>query len=112
MSAIEVRGLRKSYGAAEALHGIDFTHEEGEVLALLGPNGAGKTTTVEILEGYRARSAGDVRVLGEDPGRAGPSFRARIGIVLQSSAVYPSLSVLEMLELFAGYYPAPRDPTR
>ena len=80
------------------------------MLALLGPNGAGKTTTVEILEGYRKRSAGEVRVLGEDPDRAGPAFRARIGIVLQSSAVYPSLSVLEMLELFAGYYPAPRDP--
>jgi ABC-2 type transport system ATP-binding protein len=110
LSAIEVRGLRKSYGSLEALHGIDFTHEEGEVLALLGPNGAGKTTTVEILEGYRERSAGEVLVLGEDPGRAGPSFRARIGIVLQSSAVYPTLSVAEMLELFAGYYPAARDP--
>ncbi len=109
MSAIEVRGLRKSYGAVEALRGIDFTHEEGEVLALLGPNGAGKTTTVEILEGYRKRSAGEVRVLGEDPEQTGPAFRARIGIVLQSSAVYPTLSVSEMLELFAGYYPAARD---
>jgi ABC-2 type transport system ATP-binding protein len=109
LSAIEVRGLRKSYGSVEALHGIDFTHEEGEVLALLGPNGAGKTTTVEILEGYRARSAGDVRVLGEDPGKAGPDFRARIGIVLQSSAVYPHLDVREMVELFAGYYPKSRD---
>jgi ABC-2 type transport system ATP-binding protein len=110
LSAIQVRALRKSYGAVEALHGIDFTHEEGEVLALLGPNGAGKTTTVEILEGYRKRSAGEVRVLGEDPERAGPAFRARIGIVLQSSAVYPTLTVAEMLGLFAGYYPAARDP--
>jgi ABC-2 type transport system ATP-binding protein len=110
LSAIEVRGLRKSYGAVEALHGIDFSHEEGEVLALLGPNGAGKTTTVEILEGYRSRSAGEVRVLGEDPERAGPAFRARIGIVLQSSAVYPTLTVSEMLELFAGYYPRAAKP--
>jgi ABC-2 type transport system ATP-binding protein len=109
LSAIEVRGLRKSYGPVGALHGIDFTHEEGEVLALLGPNGAGKTTTVEILEGYRQRSAGEVRVLGVDPGRAGPAFRARIGIVLQSSAVYPSLNVAEMVELFAGYYPRSRE---
>ncbi|HEX2505234.1 MAG TPA: ABC transporter ATP-binding protein [Gaiellaceae bacterium] len=110
MTAIEVRGLRKAYGAFEALHGIDFTHEEGEVLALLGPNGAGKTTTVEILEGYRKRSGGEVLVLGEDPELAGPSFRGRIGIVLQSSAVYPTLTVSEMLELFAGYYPSAREP--
>ncbi|HEY7196351.1 MAG TPA: ABC transporter ATP-binding protein [Gaiellaceae bacterium] len=109
MTAIEVRGLRKSYGSLQALHGIDFTHEEGEVFALLGPNGAGKTTTVEILEGYRKRDAGEVRVLGEDPGKAGAAFRARIGIVLQSSAVYPNLSVEEMLQTFAGYYPAARD---
>ena len=79
------------------------------MFALLGPNGAGKTTTVEILEGYRKRDGGEVRVLGEDPGRAGPAFRARIGIVLQSSAVYPTLSVREILDLFAGYYPHPRD---
>jgi ABC-2 type transport system ATP-binding protein len=110
VSAIEVRGLRKSYGATEVLHGIDFTHEAGEVFALLGPNGAGKTTTVEILEGYRERSGGEVRVLGDDPARAGASFRERIGIVLQSSAVYPTLSVREMLELFAGYYAHARDP--
>ena len=110
MTAIEVRGLKKSYGATEVLHGVDFTHEVGEVFALLGPNGAGKTTTVEILEGYRPRSGGDVRVLDEDPGKAGSDFRARIGIVLQSSAVYPTLSVREHLELFAGYYPHARDP--
>ncbi len=110
VSAIAVSGLRKSYGAREVLHGISFTVEAGEVFALLGPNGAGKTTTVEILEGYRSRDGGDVRVLGEDPGRAGSAYRARIGIVLQSSAVYPLLSVREIVALFAGYYPSPRRP--
>ncbi len=108
MTAIDVSGLRKSYGAREVLHGISFGVEVGEVFALLGPNGAGKTTTVEILEGYRRRDGGSVRVLGDDPQRAGSSFRERIGIVLQSSAVYPVLSVHEILELFAGYYPKPR----
>ncbi|HXV56985.1 MAG TPA: ABC transporter ATP-binding protein [Gaiellaceae bacterium] len=110
MSAIAVSGLRKTYGRRVALHGISFTVEPGEVFALLGPNGAGKTTTVEILEGYRPRDAGEVEVLGADPGRAGAAFRARIGIVLQSSAVYPHLSVHELVALFAGYYPSPRRP--
>jgi ABC-2 type transport system ATP-binding protein len=110
VSAIEVSGLRKSYGAREVLHGISFTVEAGEVFAFLGPNGAGKTTTVEILEGYRKREGGDVRVLGEDPGRAGSAYRAKIGIVLQSSAVYPLLNVREIVALFAGYYPSPRRP--
>jgi ABC-2 type transport system ATP-binding protein len=110
VSAIEVRDLRKSYGSREVLHGLDFGVEAGEVFALLGPNGAGKTTAVEVLEGYRRRDAGEVLVLGEDPERAGRAFRARIGIVLQSSAVYPALTVGETLELFAAYYPAPRDP--
>ena len=104
MSAIEVSGLKKSYGPREVLHGVSFRVEAGEVFALLGPNGAGKTTTVEILEGYRRRDDGVVSVLGADPARAGSEFRARIGIVLQSSAVYPLLSVREILELFAGYY--------
>jgi ABC-2 type transport system ATP-binding protein len=108
--AIEVAGLRKSYGQREVLHAIDFAVERGEVFALLGPNGAGKTTTVEILEGYRSRDGGAVSVLEEDPARAGGGFRARIGIVLQSSAVYPSLTVTEILALFAGYYPGPRKP--
>jgi ABC-2 type transport system ATP-binding protein len=107
-AAIEVGGLRKSYGGREVLHGISFAVSPGEVFALLGPNGAGKTTTVEILEGYRRRDGGEVRVLGEDPGRAGSAFRARIGIVLQSSAVYQLLTVREIVELFAGYYPTPR----
>ena len=109
MSAIEVSGLKKSYGAREVLHGVGFRVEAGEVFALLGPNGAGKTTTVEILEGYRGREEGTVQVLGTDPARAGSDFRARIGIVLQSSAVYPLLSVREILELFAGYYERARD---
>src|SRR5688572_20066558 len=101
VSAIEVSGLRKSYGSHEVLHGVSFEVRTGEVFALLGPNGAGKTTTVEILEGYRNRDAGEVRVLGNDPGSAGSAFRARIGIVLQSSAVYPLLTVRETLDLFA-----------
>ncbi len=109
MSAIEVRGLRKSYGAREVLHGIDFDVEAGEIFALLGPNGAGKTTTVEILEAYRRRDGGEVRVLGCDPEQAASAFRARVGIVLQSSAVYPNLTVRETLELFAGYFPKARD---
>jgi ABC-2 type transport system ATP-binding protein len=110
VSVISVSGLVKSYGRQEVLHGISFAVEAGEVFGLLGPNGAGKTTTVEILEGYRGRDAGDVRVLGQDPGGARSDFRARIGIVLQSSAVYPLLSVRETLDLFAGYYPRPRRP--
>ena len=109
MSAIEVSGLLKSYGPREVLHGVSFRVEPGEVFALLGPNGAGKTTTVEILEGYRGRDGGEVAVLGTDPSRGGSDFRARIGIVLQSSAVYPLLSVREILDLFAGYYQHARD---
>jgi ABC-2 type transport system ATP-binding protein len=108
VSVISVSGLARAYGRHEVLRGISFAVEPGEVFGLLGPNGAGKTTTVEILEGYRGRDGGDVRVLGQDPGGAGPDFRARIGIVLQSSAVYPVLSVRETLDLFAGYYPHPR----
>jgi ABC-2 type transport system ATP-binding protein len=107
VSAIAVSDLRKSYGQREVLHGLSFTVESGEVFALLGPNGAGKTTTVEILEGYRRRDGGAVSVLGEDPERGGRDFKARIGIVLQSSAVYYLLSVREIVELFAGYYPHP-----
>jgi ABC-2 type transport system ATP-binding protein len=110
VSAIVVSDLRKSYGQREVLHGLTFTVETGEVFALLGPNGAGKTTTVEILEGYRRRDGGEVRVLGEDPGRGGSAFKARIGIVLQSSAVYHLLDVRELVALFAGYYPRPRPP--
>ncbi len=108
MTAIAVRDLRKSYGALEAVRGIGFEVERGEVFGLLGPNGAGKTTTVEILEGYRRRDAGEVEVLGVDPAKAGGDWRERIGVVLQSSAMYETLTVGEMLELFAGYYRQPR----
>jgi ABC-2 type transport system ATP-binding protein len=108
MYAIEVSGLHKSYGSLEAVRGVDFEIEEGEVFGLLGPNGAGKTTTVEILEGYRKRDAGDVRVLGSDPERPGPDFRERIGVVLQASQLWPNLSVRETHAIFAGYYRAPR----
>ena len=107
--AIEVHGLRKAYGGHEAVRGIDFTVHRGEVFGLLGPNGAGKTTTVEILEGYRARSAGEVRVLGLDPGARSSELRERVGIVLQSCGIYRHLSVREAVEHWAGLYPAPRD---
>jgi ABC-2 type transport system ATP-binding protein len=107
-AAIEVTELRKSYRAVEVLRGISFSIAEGEVFGLLGPNGAGKTTTVEILEGYRSRDGGSVSVLGLDPGRATSAWRERVGVVLQSSSLYPNLSVRESLALFAGYYSAPR----
>jgi ABC-2 type transport system ATP-binding protein len=109
MYAIEVSGLRKAYGSLEAVRGVDFQIEEGEVFGLLGPNGAGKTTTVEILEGYRKRDAGEVRVLGSDPERPGPDFRERIGVVLQQSELWPNLTVREIHAIFAGYYRSPRD---
>ena len=108
MTAIAVRELRKSYGSLEAVRGIDFHVERGEVFGLLGPNGAGKTTTVEILEGYRKRDGGEVEVLGTDPALARGDWRERIGVVLQSSAMYETLTVTEMLRLFAGYYREPR----
>ncbi len=108
MTAIVVDGLRKSYGALEAVRGISFTVEEGEVFGLLGPNGAGKTTTIEILEGYRNRDGGDVTVLGIDPHGGGRKLRERVGLVLQEAAVPPMLSVTEIVELYRGYYPAPR----
>ena len=109
MSAIAVRDLRKSYGAYEALRGVSFEIEEGEVFGLLGPNGAGKTTTIEILEGYRTRDGGEVDVLGFDPERAASVFRERIGVVLQQSQLWPNLTVAETHRMFAGYYEHPRD---
>jgi ABC-2 type transport system ATP-binding protein len=106
--AISVRGLRKRYGDLEAVKGVDLEVGRGEVFALLGPNGAGKTTIVEILEGYRDRTAGEVFVLGEDPARRSVALRRRVGIVLQSTGVDPFLTVRETVEEFAGYYPRPR----
>ena len=104
---IEVRGLRKSYGNVEAVRGIDLNVYGGEVFALLGPNGAGKTTTVEILEGHRNRTAGEVSVLGHDPGLNNRDLKQRIGIVLQTTGVEPYLTVQETIDLFRGYYPHP-----
>jgi ABC-2 type transport system ATP-binding protein len=108
-AAIVARDLRKSYGSVEALHGVSFEVAEGEVFGLLGPNGAGKTTTVEILEGYRQRDAGEVSVLGYDPGTAPRELRERIGVVLQHSELTPLLTVREVHRMFAGYYGQPRD---
>jgi ABC-2 type transport system ATP-binding protein len=105
---ISIKGLRMSYGSTEAVRGIDLEVERGEVFAFLGPNGAGKTTTVEILEGYRRRTGGEVTVLGEDPARAGRDWRERIGIVLQSGRLDPYLTVRESLDLYAGYFRNPR----
>ncbi|MHB8340202.1 MAG: ABC transporter ATP-binding protein [Mycobacteriales bacterium] len=108
-TVIEVVDLRMRYGAVEAVRGIDLRIRRGEVFAFLGPNGAGKTTTVEICEGYRRRTGGTVRVLGVDPQGAGPEWRARIGVVLQDCDPERDLTVTECLQLYAGYYPAPRD---
>ncbi|MDX6510749.1 MAG: type transport system ATP-binding protein [Gaiellaceae bacterium] len=108
--SVRVEDLVKRYGARDALRGVSFQVEAGEVVALLGPNGAGKTTAVEILEGYRARDGGHAEVLGLDPGRGGRELRERIGIVLQGTSTHPHLSALEAIQLFAGYYRRPRDP--
>ena len=107
--AILVRDLHKSYGDVQAVRGIDFDVQRGEVFGLLGPNGAGKTTTVEILEGYRERSSGIVSVLGHDPSSRPRALRERVGIVLQSSGTYRHLTVRELITHWAGFYPAPRD---
>jgi ABC-2 type transport system ATP-binding protein len=107
-TAVSVRGLRHSYEGFEAVRGIDFEIEHGEIFALLGPNGAGKTTTLEILEGLRERSSGDVEVLGVDPAHGDRAWRERLGIVLQDSVPEPELTVRECLSLYAGYYAAPR----
>src|SRR4051794_28637098 len=106
--AIEVSDLRKSYGSNEAVRGISFEVAEGEVFGFLGPNGAGKTTTIEILEGYRKRTAGEVSVLGADPGRPTRDWRERIGLVLQECELDPALTVREIVTLFASFYPHPR----
>ena len=111
-TVISVSGLRKSYGSTHAVDGVDLAIQQGEIFALLGPNGAGKTTTVEILEGFRDRDAGEVKVLGFDPatkGKAGQDWRDRIGIVLQSTHDAGDLTVLESVSHFAKYYQSPKD---
>jgi ABC-2 type transport system ATP-binding protein len=107
LDVITVRGLRMSYGHYEAVRGIDLDVARGQVFAFLGPNGAGKTSTVEILEGFRNRSGGEVQVLGSDPAHAGSAWRARVGVVLQESAPEAWLTVRECLSMYAGYYPKP-----
>ena len=107
-AAIEIDGLRKSYGPFEAVRDLSLRVQEGEIFAFLGPNGAGKTTTVEILEGFRRRSAGEVRVLGVDPEDGDRAWRARLGIVLQEGQAQPELTVRETLTLWSAYYPRPR----
>jgi ABC-2 type transport system ATP-binding protein len=110
VTALRIRGLRKSYDGHPAVDGLDLDVADGSVHSLLGPNGAGKTTTVEILEGHRRRDGGEVSVLGADPGTAGRAWRARIGIVLQDASDAVDLTVAESVRHFAGYYPRPRDP--
>jgi ABC-2 type transport system ATP-binding protein len=108
-NAIEVRDLHKRYGDYEAVRGIDIAVQRGEVFGLLGPNGAGKTTTVEILEGYRTRTSGEVSVLGHDPAHRSIELRRRIGIVLQSGGIYSHVTPREALRHWASFYPHPRD---
>ena len=107
-AAVHARGLRKAYGDLQALDGLDLTVEAGELVAILGPNGAGKTTLVEILEGHRRATAGEVRVLGFDPARRERAFRERIGIVLQEEGLDPAVTVREAVELYSAAYPSPR----
>jgi ABC-2 type transport system ATP-binding protein len=108
-SAIQVSGVRRAYGAVQALDGVDLTVRQGELLALLGPNGAGKTTLVEILEGHRIADAGEVRVLGHDPAKRERAFLERIGIVLQETGLDPNITVREAVALYSAAYPRPRD---
>lgn len=107
--AVRVRNLRKTYGSRAAVDDVSFDIVRGETFALLGPNGAGKSTTVEILEGYRRRTSGEVTVLGDDPGHGGLAWKARLGIVLQTTGQAGAFTVREQLRQFAGYYPRPRD---
>ena len=112
MNVIEVRNLHKNYGPLQAVDGVDLTIERGEIFAILGPNGAGKTTTVEILEGFRTRNSGEVKVLDFDPqfkGKGAREFRDRIGIVLQATSDAGDLTVTETIHHFAGYYSDPRE---
>src|SRR5262245_10017736 len=111
-TVVEARGLRMRYGSLDVLDGIDFSVRRGEVIALLGPNGAGKTTTIEILEGFRLRSAGEVSVLGVDPATGNERWRARIGVVLQSWRDHGRWRVRELLAHLGGYYVPYSTPDR
>ncbi len=108
-AAITIAGLRKTYGDKNAVDGLDLTIDEGEVFALLGPNGAGKTTTIEILEGFRKRTSGEVTVLGRDPHDADRDWRTQVGIMLQSTSERSFLSAREALTHASRLYPNPRD---
>ncbi len=110
--AIVVRQLRKSYGGRAVVDGLDLEVASGSITALLGPNGAGKTTTVEILEGYRTPDAGEVRVLGLDPARDGPTLRGRVGLMLQDGGIYPQARPAELIRLYARFFRDPLDPER
>ena len=112
MSIIQVEGLKKHYGDVKAVDGIRFDVQSGEVFGFLGPNGAGKTTTIEIIEGYRKADEGKVTVLGLDPKRSSHEIKERIGIMLQETALYENLRVVELLQLFASYYQNPVDTDR
>jgi ABC-2 type transport system ATP-binding protein len=109
MPAISVKNLKKSYSGRQAVDGISFEVQKGETFALLGPNGAGKTTTIEILEGYRLADSGDISVLLLDPQVNGAELRSRTGLVLQTTALEPELTIMETISAFARLYPAPRD---
>jgi ABC-2 type transport system ATP-binding protein len=111
-AVIKVQDLRMRYGSVDVLKGVDIVAHRGEVLALLGPNGAGKTTTIEILEGFRARSAGEVSVLGVDPIRGGEHWRARLGIVLQSWRDHGKWKVRDLLRHLGRYYEPYSTPLR
>lgn len=108
-NAVQVRNLRKTYGERPAVDDVSFDLAHGETFALLGPNGAGKSTTVEILEGARRRSGGEVTVLGVDPATGGLDWKARLGVVLQSTGQAGLVTVREQLRQFAGFFPHPRD---
>jgi ABC-2 type transport system ATP-binding protein len=111
-NAISVRGLKKSYGALAAVNGVEFDVANGECFGILGPNGAGKTTTVEILEGYRKRTAGEVSVLGIDPAKGDAAWRSKLGLVLQTSRPTEELTVNEMVRHFATFLPTRSTRTR
>jgi ABC-2 type transport system ATP-binding protein len=111
-AVIEVQDLQKAYGDVKCLHGIDFTVEPEQIFGLLGTNGAGKTTTIEILEGFRKPSAGSARVFGVEPGKAGRTWRNRIGLVLQEPDLNPIYTVRETVGLFARYFDEPNDVTQ